>query len=116
MTPTRGYVMALEPTEFIELLRESFAGSEYVYTHGSCYPLFKLLAGLFPEAKPFYANGHIITYIAGRFYDINGEVSGEGYEPHKEADGCHTNRFSLWDNRWECPRCDDITMYGELCT
>lgn len=114
-TPLHLRVMC-DPAAFILLLRESFEGSEYVYTHGSCYPLHRMLALLFPGAIPFYANGHIITLIGGKFYDITGEVDGKGYVPHSEEHGCHANRFSLWDNGWECPKCDDITPYSELCT
>ena len=102
------------PVDLISLVRESFYGSEYVYTHGSCYQLFKILAGVFPDARPFYAHGHIITQINGRFYDITGEVDGVGYVPHVPEHGCHNNRFSLWGSAWECPNCDEISDYGTL--
>lgn len=106
----------IKPIDFIRLLRESFAGSEYVYTHGSCYQLYRILASLYPTAAAYYKRGHIVTLIDGLFYDITGLVDGTGYAPHKEADGCHDFRFSLFNNGWECPACDGITAYSDLCT
>lgn len=64
----------LSPEFFIQTIRESFKGSEIVYTQGSCYKFYKILKQVFPEAKAYYNSDHVLTEIGGRFYDITGEV------------------------------------------
>lgn len=65
------------PEEFIRSLRESFNGSKTVYTEGSCYQLYLILKGLYPEAEAYYddINGHVYTKIDSKFYDIYGETT-----------------------------------------
>lgn len=65
---------SLEPIKVIQLIRESFIGSEKVYTQGSCYQLYLILKYIFPEAEAYYNCDHIITKIKNVYYDINGIV------------------------------------------
>lgn len=60
--------------KFIAVVRDSFIGSQQVYTEGSCYHFYLILKTVFPESKPYYDMDHIITEINGKFYDITGEV------------------------------------------
>lgn len=60
--------------EFIATIRDSFIGSQQVYTEGSCYHFYLILKQVFPDAKPYYDTYHILTKIDGKFYDITGEV------------------------------------------
>lgn len=60
--------------KFIASIRDSFIGSQQVYTEGSCYHLYLILKSVFPSAKPYYNTYHIITKIDNKFYDITGEV------------------------------------------
>ena len=59
---------------FIATVRDSFIGSQQVYTEGSCYHFYLILKEVFPNAIPYYDNDHFITEIDGKFYDITGEV------------------------------------------
>ena len=60
--------------QFIATIRDSFIGSQQVYTEGSCYHFYLILKNVFPDAKAYYDQDHIITEIEGKFYDITGEV------------------------------------------
>lgn len=60
---------------FISVVRDSFIGSQQVYTEGSCYHFYLILKEVFPQAKAYYDADHVITKINGKFYDITGEVS-----------------------------------------
>jgi len=62
---------------FISTVRDSFVGSQQVYTEGSCYHFYLILKEVFPEAQAYYDEDHIITKINGKFYDITGEVRGD---------------------------------------
>jgi hypothetical protein len=68
--------------KFISVIRDSFIGSQQVYTEGSCYHFFLILKEVFPEAEAYYDLDHIITKIDGKFYDITGEVK-ESYGMNK---------------------------------
>lgn len=59
---------------FISRVRDSFIGSQQVYTAGSCYHFYLILKEVFPEAQCYFDEDHIITEISGRYYDITGEV------------------------------------------
>ena len=59
---------------FIAKVRDSFIGSQQVYTEGSCYHFYLILKEVFPDAEPWYDNEHIVTKIGGKFYDITGEI------------------------------------------
>ena len=60
--------------EFISTIRDSFIGSQQVYTEGSCYHFYLILKTVFPTAEPYYDLDHIITKINDKYYDITGEV------------------------------------------
>ena len=62
--------------QFIAAVRDSFIGSQQVYTEGSCYHFYLILKEVFPDADAYYDADHIITKIDGKFYDITGEVRG----------------------------------------
>ena len=66
-----------EIVKFIGLIRNSFVGAEVVYSEGSCFQLYKIIAYVWPEAIPWhYASaGHVYTEIDGRYYDIKGELT-----------------------------------------
>lgn len=66
--------MKKDVLRFISIMRDSFIGSQQVYTEGSCFHFYRILKEVFPRAEPFYNNGHVITYIDGSYYDITGEV------------------------------------------
>lgn len=59
---------------FISKVRDSFIGSQQVYTEGSCYHFYLILKEVFPEAEPWFDEDHILTKIGDKFYDITGEV------------------------------------------
>lgn len=63
-----------EVEKFIQTIRDSFIGSQQVYTEGSCYHFYLILKQVFPEAKAYYDADHIITKIGDKFYDITGEI------------------------------------------
>jgi hypothetical protein len=60
--------------DFISTIRDSFIGSQQVYTEGSCYHFYLILKSVFPNAEPYYDLDHIITKINDKYYDITGEV------------------------------------------
>ena len=62
--------------KFIAAVRDSFIGSQQVYTEGSCYHFYLILKEVFPDAEPYFDEDHIVTKIEGKFYDITGEVNG----------------------------------------
>lgn len=70
---------------FLRELKYSYHLNEQIYTQGSCFRLYKILQSLFLQANPYYSHldGHWITEIDGKFYDINGEINWE-YTEHKE--------------------------------
>lgn len=49
---------------------------ETIFTQGSCYRLCVILRTLYPDARFLYSHidGHWITSINDRLYDINGEI------------------------------------------
>lgn len=62
---------------FIATVRDSFIGSQQVYTEGSCYHFYLILKQVFPQAEPYYDADHIISKIDDKYYDITGEVRGD---------------------------------------
>lgn len=65
--------------EFLKELKYSYFENDRVYTEGSCFRLFKIIKAVEKNANPYYSHldGHWIIEIKDRFYDINGEISGE---------------------------------------
>jgi hypothetical protein len=70
----------------VQRCRDSFPDSVEVYTNGSCFRFYEILKTVFPSAEPYYniIEGHVITKIYGRYYDITGVVSPDGYFPMKD--------------------------------
>ena len=64
----------INPEGLIAKIRDSFIGSQQVYTEGSCYHFYLILKEVFPDAEPWYDNEHIVTKIGDKFYDITGEI------------------------------------------
>lgn len=60
---------------FISKIRDSFIGSQQVYTEGSCYHFYLILKEVFPDAEAYYDNYHVVTKIGDKFYDITGEIT-----------------------------------------
>lgn len=71
--------------EFLKELKHSYNKNEIIYTQGSCFRLYSILKTIFEQAVPYYSHldGHWITEIDGKFYDINGEINPE-YVAQKE--------------------------------
>lgn len=61
---------------FLHELKTSYHKNEIIYTEGSCFRLYSILKTVFNQANPYYSHldGHWITEIDGKFYDINGEI------------------------------------------
>lgn len=61
---------------FLKELKNSYHKNEIIYMEGSCFRLYSILKTIFVQAKPLYSHkdGHWITEIDGKFYDINGEI------------------------------------------
>lgn len=55
-----------------------------IFTKGSCLNFYLILRTVYPNAIPWYNQDHIVTEIDGRFYDITGSVSNEGYLKYSE--------------------------------
>lgn len=58
----------------ISILRGSVYEAEWLFQHGCCYELFRILKDRWPEAELWYVDnpGHVYTKIGERFYDIRG--------------------------------------------
>ena len=58
--------------ETIQLIRDSFDGSEIVYTRGSCVKLAMILKHIYPEGQILYDLNHAIFQYGKNCFDING--------------------------------------------
>lgn len=96
-----------EVLEFIKTVRESFVGSEHIYTRGSCYQFYKILKLVFPSAEAFYDMDHVITRINDKYYDITGEVEkGKHIEIHNFPESTVQEcKFSIYSNVIMCDDC-----------
>lgn len=63
-----------EILQTIELIRDSFEGSEIVYTRGSCVKFAMILLHLYPTGEILYDLNHALFRINDMCYDINGEA------------------------------------------
>lgn len=106
----------LTPLAIIYVIRESFYGSEHVYTQGSCYQFYEILKLIFPGAQAYSNGEHVITRIDNIFYDIEGMTNPDGYEPVKLNDPTRKTKFDFWNCGLECPSCDEIVCYSGLKT
>lgn len=62
---------------FLKELKYSYSENEKIYMEGSCFKIYVILKTLFKDAEPYYSqlDGHWVTKIEDKFYDINGEIS-----------------------------------------
>ncbi len=70
--------------EFIERVRSIADCMEDLCLHGGCWQFHLLLKSVFDSAVPHWNVEHVITEIAGEYYDIRGLVDSEGYVPMPE--------------------------------
>lgn len=66
-------------TDFITLVRDSFDSSVETYTKGRCIEFCLILKYVFPSGEIMWNEDHAVFKCFDKFYDITGEVSGEGY-------------------------------------
>ena len=68
--------------EFIKELKDSADIQYKIFTEGSCFRLYCILKTIYPEAKAYWSDrdGHAITEINNKFYDIGGEINREYVE------------------------------------
>ena len=73
----------MSPLIIITAIRESFMDARMVYVYGGCYGFHKILKAVYPTATAYESDeldfNHVITRIKGVYYDIDGEISPEGY-------------------------------------
>ena len=64
---------------FLKELRDSADVQYKIFTEGSCFRLYKIIAAIYPEALPYWSDrdNHCITHLDGKFYDIGGEITTE---------------------------------------
>lgn len=62
--------------DFLKELKYSYHLNAKIYTEGSCFRLYKIFKNIYPQSNPYYSHieGHWITEIDGKYYDINGEI------------------------------------------
>ncbi|MEJ1353100.1 MAG: hypothetical protein RPU39_00225 [Candidatus Sedimenticola sp. (ex Thyasira tokunagai)] len=62
--------------QLISAIRNSFDGSVAVYTQGGCFQFYLILRAAWSDAQPWYdgVEGHVLTKLGKRFYDITGEI------------------------------------------
>lgn len=79
---------AIQPTstdsiiDFLKELKYSYSEMDKIFLEGSCFRLYSILKTIFEDARPLYSHldGHWITKIGEKYYDINGEISKEYIE------------------------------------
>lgn len=64
------------PLDLIRELKGSYHLMSEIFTNGSCFKLTKILKTMFPSAVAMYSekDGHWITKIDGKYYDIHGQL------------------------------------------
>lgn len=70
---------------FLASMRDADPNAVTRYTRGDCYQLYLKLKEQFPAAEPWYdqIDGHVLTLLYGRLYDITGWVwSARAAPPH----------------------------------
>lgn len=93
----------------IAKLKDTFVGSEYVYTAGSCYKLYEFMKEIFPEAKPLinFEGQHIIIQVESGCFDINGKVediSDFREMTEKEVEYFTERRCNIYDPHFFVPQ------------
>lgn len=98
---------------FINSLRETDTYIADIYLNGGCYQFHLLLKKLAPRCKPYINKGksHVITKYQGKYYDITGEVSPNGFTKMTSDE---INRALKWSfakhmalQISECPACEE---------
>jgi len=98
---------------FINALRQTDRYIEMIYVNGACYQFHLLLKTFFPESEAFInkEKDHVITRHCGIYYDITGEVSGNGYTPINESEIDMASAWSFHRTKMiqigECPFCEE---------
>lgn len=83
----------IEILSLIKVIRDSFPNAVEVYTKGSCFQFALILSTVFRDGEIYYNEDHAIFENQGYFYDITGEVSGEGYMNVKDYPPYKINEF-----------------------
>lgn len=65
----------------IQLIRDSFTGSEIIYAQGSCVRLAMILKHIYPQGNILYDSSHAIFEYDGKYYDINGLAEKKNHIP-----------------------------------
>jgi hypothetical protein len=65
----------------IKRIRESFHGSEYIYTQASCVRFAMILREIFPEGEVLYNSDHAIFELHDTCYDIRGIAYKDNHIP-----------------------------------
>lgn len=103
--------------QFINAIREADEYIETIFLYGSCYRFHLLLKKFFPECEPLIAEhkGHVISEYRGKYYDITGEVSGNGYTLMDHCDLQMAKKWSFYKHNslklTECPNCEEPIVY-----
>lgn len=65
----------ITPITLLTAMRKNIKQADVMFTNGKCFQLYLMLADLYPQAVAWYdaVDGHVMTQIDGKFYDINGE-------------------------------------------
>lgn len=98
----------LEILNFIKTIRESFYGSEMIYSNGSCYQFYLILKNIDNNAIAYFKDNHIVTKINNKYYDIYGEKIGDfilfdNIEENIKL-SIINNKFG-YNGYYECPNC-----------
>lgn len=64
----------VKPLDFIGLTRMSVPNALGVFTMGNCFHFHLSLKAFYPDAEAYDCEGHVVTKIDGKLYDITGEV------------------------------------------
>ena len=81
---------------FLRILRESHPEQFKIFTEGSCYQLCVLLAHVVEGCTPLYTDqdGHWITRIDARFYDVGGRIAPDYGKERCDAEATHVENTS----------------------
>lgn len=89
--PNQGHPLAL-----IEAVNNADPLMAEVFTKGGCFQLFVILQSVFAGARAFIDDdkGHVVTWIEGVYYDINGAYPGE--DALREMSRAEQDTASRW--------------------
>ena len=100
--------------DIIRALRETDPYIEMIFMQGGCYQFYEFLHKLYPYDAELYINkekNHVVTRIKGRYYDITGVVSREGYEKATDYDKEIARKWNFSKQKMlqigECPVCEE---------